>query len=337
MIIPINQPWLDTLAEEIIEPALPIVDPHHHLWDSHGRYLLDDILTDTSCGHNIKATVFCQSEFAYRSAGPASLRPVGETAYMADLADEAVNQGCATEVCAGIIGFADLALGREVEPVLQAHIEAGRGRFRGVRHVAARHEAFNAKIPDQPPAGLLARAEFRRGCAALREKGLVFDAWVYHPQLYDVLDLARALPDLSIVLDHVGGPLGAGPYRGKRDEAFAWWKEAMTALAACPNITVKLGGLGMPIGGFDFHKRGRPPSSQEVADNWRPYLETCIDIFGAGRCMFESNFPVDKISCSYAVLWNAYKRIAAGASAGERASLFMNTAARVYGLRHVVS
>ncbi|NYT22402.1 amidohydrolase [Alcaligenaceae bacterium] len=329
----VSQAWLESHAEEIIEPGLPIVDPHHHLWDSHGGYLLDELLSDTQTGHRIVATVFCQSDYGYRSAGKPAFRPVGETESIASLAREAAGRGgdC-PRVAAGIIGYADLSLGAAAAPVLQAHIEAGQGGFRGVRHIAARHDAFAARVPDQPPPGLLAQEAFREGCRALQEAGLVFDAWVYHPQLYEVADLANALPGLSIVLDHMGGPLGAGPFRGMREQVFPWWREAMATLAACPNVTVKLGGLGMPIGGFDFHKRERPPSSIDIAAQWGPYIETCIELFGPSRCMFESNFPVDRISCSYPVLWNAYKRIAAGASDSEKAALFEGTATAVYRL-----
>jgi len=329
----VSKAWLQSHTEEILEPGLRIVDSHHHLWDQHGVYLLDELLEDTQSGHRIVATVFCQSDYGYRSDGDAAYRPVGETGRIAALARRAdcLGESC-PRVAAGIIGYADLSLGAAIAPVLQAHIEAGDHRFRGVRHIAAQHPAFAAKLPSQPPPGLLGQAMFRDGCRALQDAGLVFDAWVYHPQLYEVVELARALPALAIVLDHVGGPLGAGPCRGMRDEIFPWWRQAMAALAACPNVAVKLGGLGMSIGGFDFHKRERPPSSGEIAAHWGPYIETCIELFGASRCMFESNFPVDRISCSYPVLWNAYKRIAGGASATEKADLFEGVARRVYRL-----
>jgi len=327
-----DETWLAQVAEDVLDPALPIVDPHHHLWEHGRRYLLDDLLADVTDGHRIVATVFCQSGYGYRDQGPDCLRPVGETALMADIADQALRRNAPTRVCAGILGYADLRLGDAVQPVLRAHAEAARGRLRGIRHVAARHEAFSRSVPDQPPAGLLADPAFRRGLAALEAMGLAFEAWVYHPQLPEVIALARAMPDLAIVLNHLGGPLAAGPYRGKRAEAFVEWRNAIGLLAGCPNVTVKLGGLGMPISGFDFHKQPRPPTSPQLADAWRPYVETAIECFGASRCMFESNFPVDKAMFGYRVLWNAYKRLAGAASRADRAALFHQTAARVYRL-----
>ncbi|MBV7483213.1 amidohydrolase [Bordetella sp. BOR01] len=332
MIGSFDEAWLGLVQEDVLDPALPIVDPHHHLWQHGRRYLLDELLADLADGHRVVATVFCQSEYGYLAEGPQALRPVGETALMAGLAEQARRQGVRTQVCAGILGYADLQLGDAVLPVLQAHIEAAAGRFRGVRHVAARHDAFSVRMAYQPAAALLADPMFRKGLAQLQALGLVFEAWVYHPQLAEVLALARAMPGLAIVLNHCGGPLAAGPYRGKRAEVFPVWRDAMRQLAACPNVVVKLGGLGMPIGGFDFHKQPRPPTSQELVDAWRPYMEPCLEDFGASRCMFESNFPVDKAMLGYRVLWNAYKKLAAGTSSADRAGLFHQTAARVYRL-----
>ena len=324
--------WLETLHEEALEPALPIVDPHHHLWDREGGYLLDELLADLGSGHNVVATVFAQCGYAYRSTGPLALRPVGETELVAGVARQAEERGVKARVCAGIVGYADMELGDDVEPVLQAHIDAAGGRFRGIRHISARHEAFNASLLGRPPADLLYRPAFRRGLAQLQAKGLSFDAWLYHTQIDQLVDLARAFPELPIVLNHVGGPLGVGPYRGKGDEVFPAWQAAMQNLAACPNVSVKLGGLAMALCGFDFHLQPVPPSSSQLAAAWKPYLQTSIEIFGARRCMFESNFPVDKAMCSYAVLWNGFKRIAAGASPDEKAWLFKGTADAFYRL-----
>ena len=324
--------WLQTRLEEALEPELAIVDPHHHLWDLAGGYLLDDLLADLATGHNIVATVFLQCGYAYRGTGPVSLRPVGETEFVADIARQAVQRGVKTKVCAGIVGYADLELGDEVDAVLQAHIDAGGGRFRGVRHILARHDDFNASLLGPAPAGLMQRVKFRRGLARLQAMGLSYDAWLFHTQLDELVDLARALPDLPIVLNHAGGPLGIGPYTGQRDEVFSVWHESIKRLAACPNVSIKLGGLGMAIGGFEFHKQALPPSSEQLSAAWGPYMHACIEAFGARRCMFESNFPVDKASCSYGVLWNAYKRIAAGASQSDKASLFEGSASKFYRL-----
>jgi predicted TIM-barrel fold metal-dependent hydrolase len=324
-----NLQWLQTRQEDALEPGLPIVDPHHHLWERDGGYLLDELLADVST-HNVLATVFAQCGYAYRTTGPQALRPVGETERMADIAKEAERRGAKTRVCAGIVGYADLDLGDDVAPVLEAHIEAGDGRFRGIRHISARSDLFNASLLGRPPGDLFYRPGFRRGLKRLHQLGLSFDAWLYHTQIHELTDLARAFPDLPMVLNHVGGPLGIGPYKGKRDEVFGEWHAALKDLSTCPNVTVKLGGLAMAICGFEFHLQPTAPSSQQLAEAWGPYYKACIELFGAKRCMFESNFPVDKAMCSYAVLWNAYKRIAAGASADEKAWLFKETASSVY-------
>ncbi len=324
--------WLAQRVEAALEPALPIIDPHHHLWEREGGYLLDELLTDLNSGHQVQATVFAQCGYAYRTEGPEALRPVGETERITAIANEAVARDVPQQVCAGIVGHADLTLGDAVQDVLQAHIAAAQGRFRGVRHINARHEAFNASLLGRPPAGLLQHAGFRRGLAQLQALGLSFDAWLYHTQIGELADMARSLPGLPIVLNHLGGPLGVGPYRGKRNEVLMAWRAAMAVLANCPNVSVKLGGLAMAIGGFEFHKLTTPPGSEQLANAWAPYLHSAIELFGPQRCMFESNFPVDKAMCSYAVLWNAYKRVAAGASATDKAALFQDTANRVYRL-----
>ena len=337
-ILGLQPTWLKTRREEALEPDLAIVDAHHHLWDRAGGYLLDELLADLgdlddpATGHNVVATVYLQCAYAYRSTGPVSLRPVGETEFVADIARQAEQRGVKTKVCAGIVGYADLELGDAVDAVLQAHIDAGDGRFRGIRHILARHDAFNASLLGPAPVDLMQRVSFRRGLARLQALGLSFDAWLFHTQIDELVDLAQALPGLPIVLNHAGGPLAVGPYTGKRDEVFVVWREAIKRLAACPNVSIKLGGLGMAIGGFEFHKQALPPSSEQLAAAWAPYMHACIESFGAQRCMFESNFPVDKASCSYGVLWNAYKRIAAGASPAEKAWLFKDSACTFYRL-----
>ena len=330
--IAVRDDWLDRTREDILDPALPIVDPHHHLWDRDGeRYLLDDLLRDTGSGHDVRATVFVQCGSMYRPDGPEDLRPLGETEFV-----DAVAAGGAdgsTRACAGIVGMVDLTLGDRVAPLLEAHLAVAGARFRGVRNRTAWHPspAIRSNLISPPP-GPLEDPRFRDGARRLAGHGLPLDVWAYHTQLPLVLALARAVPELTVVLDHLGGPLGVGPFRDRRAEVFAAWRADVLALAGCPNVVVKLGGLAMEVGGFDFHLRDRPPGSVELAAAWRPYVETCVEAFGADRCMFESNFPVDKGMCGYAVLWNAFKRLAAGAGAAERAALFAGTAPRVYRL-----
>jgi L-fuconolactonase len=322
------------MMEEILEPGLPICDPHHHLWDHPGRrYLLDELLADTGSGHDVRATVFVECLSMYRAGGAIALRAVGETEFVNGIAAmSASGRYGSTRVAAGIVSFADLTLGEHAGAVLDAHMAAS-PRFRGIRH-AAGWDASDAvrNSHTNPPPGLLGDARFRRGFAELARRGLTFDAWCYHPQLPEVAALAKAFPDTTIVLDHFGGPLGIGPYRGRRVEVFDWWKGAIRALAGCPNVVVKLGGLVMPLTGFGFHKRAEPPGSPELAEATRDWYLHAIDGFGVERCMFESNFPVDKVSVSYRVLWNSFKRIAAAFSAHEKAALFHDTAVRVYGL-----
>ena len=234
-------------------------------------------------------------------------------------------------MAAAFAGFADLTLGDRAEAVLTALMEAGNGRFRGIRHAAARDDGFViGSSHSRPPAGLYLDATFRQGMACLQRLGLSFDAWVYHPQIAEVMDLAYAFPELPIVLNHVGGPVGIGPYAGRQQEEFPKWERAMRALASCGNVFVKLGALGSKRAGFAWHERSQPPGSEELATAWRPYIDSCIEAFGPTRCMFESNFPVDKVSFSYAVLWNAFKRLAAGYSNQEKAALFHDTACQFY-------
>ncbi len=333
-----NDDWLALQAPEpILDPLLPIIDPHHHLWDRpQHRYLLPELLADTSSGHNISATVFVDCMAFYRAAGLAQLKPVGETEFANGVAAMAASGTYdkvlgPTRACAAIVSHADLTLGAAVEEVLQAQIAAGNGRFRGIRHAGGWDASADIRNSHtNPPPGLYGDASFRAGFAQLAPLGLSFEAWQYHPQLPDVIALAQAFPGTSIILNHVGGPLGVGPYAGKGEATFAVWRADMQALAQCPNVTVKLGGLGMRLGMFEHFSLPVPPSSLQIAEAWRPWIETCIDAFGAHRCMFESNFPVDKISSGYAVLWNAFKRLAEGASADEKAALFSGTAGRVY-------
>ncbi len=329
----LDEKWLTTIQEDILEPDLPICDPHHHLWErADHRYLLPEFLADAGSGHNIKSTVFLECGSAYRTDGPETMRPVGEAEFVSGIADmSASGQYGPTRVAAAFAGFADLTLGARAEAVLTALMEAGNGRFRGVRHAAARDDGFViGSSHSRPPSELYRDATFREGFACLGRLGLTFDAWVYHPQLPDVTDLARAFPEQPIVLNHVGGPIGVGPYAGQRDAEFPIWERGIRDVAACPNVFVKLGALGSKRAGFGWHEQPQPPSSEALASAWRPYIDTCIDAFGPDRCMFESNFPVDKVSFSYAILWNAFKRLATGYSALEKAALFRDMAHRFY-------
>jgi L-fuconolactonase len=334
--LPVRQSWLDRRMEPILEPELTIIDPHHHLWDRPGwRYLLDDLLADINSGHNVVATVFVQARAMYRETGPEEMRPVGETEFVNGIAAMGASgiYGKA-RICAGIVGHADLSLGSRVEQVLAAHICAGGGRFRGIRHITSWDADATVCNPAYtPPPGLMADRRFREGFAALGRLGLSFDAWLYHPQIDEVTDLARSFPDTKIVLNHVGGPLGIGDYRGRGAETFSHWSAALRRLAGCQNVSVKIGGLGMRIGGWGFHEHAEPPSAEILATTWRPYAETCIEAFGSSRSMFESNFPVDKGSYSYPVFWNACKLLVRGASDNEKTDLLARTADRFYRLK----
>ena len=323
--------WLAQTVEVALEPDLPICDPHHHLWDFQGSlYHIDEFLQDSSGGHLVKKTVFVECLQNYLADGPEELRPVGETHLIQTLAAQSDARGDQTRVAAGIVGFADLSLGQAVQPVLEAHMQAS-GRFRGIRHASAwdaSERVHNAHT--KPPAELLRSREFREGFACLGPLGLTFDAWLYFHQLPELTELANAFPGVTIVLDHVAGPLGIGPYGGRREEVFTEWRRGIAELAECNNVVVKLGGLAMTMMGFGWHKRDVPPGSIELAETMAPYFYACIERFGADRCMFESNFPVDKASTSYTVLWNAFKRLSQGYSESERAALFHDTASRVY-------
>ena len=327
-------PWIERTREEAIEPELPIIDPHHHLWyRPNNRYVLDDLLADLA-GQNVRQTVFVECTAMYRAEGPEEFRVVGETEWVNGVAAQSAS-GTFGEVRAatGIVGSADLRLGERVAPVLEAQIAASPARFRGIRHRAAWAEP--GVLPNQPahlPAHLLLDADFRKGFAFLRPYGLSFEAWLYHPQLPELADLARAFPETAIILNHLGGPLGVGPYAGKRDEVFAQWQPDLAAVAACENVVLKVGGIQMVINGFGWHERDKPPTSDELLAANREWYLYAIERFGPARCMFESNFPVDKLSCSYTALWNQFKKLTKDFSAEERAAMFHDTAKRVYRL-----
>ena len=323
------------MPEAILEPDLPICDPHHHLWDfPASRYLLPELLADLTSGHNIESTVFVECGSFYRASGPEPMKYVGETEFVGGQAAMAASGRYGPVLaCEGIVGRADLSQGAGVAEVLEAHVRVGAGRFKGIRHAGAYDPSPEIRRGHTaPPEGLYGLASFREGFARLGELGLSFEAWQYHPQLGEVAALADAFPGVAIVLNHVGGPLGVGPYAGRRDEVFRVWKAGVDELAKRPNVWVKLGGLGMTGCGFGFHRRDPKPGSEELAQAWRPYLEACIAAFGVERGMFESNVPVDGASCDYPTLWNALKRVAAGASADEKARLFKDSARRFYRL-----
>jgi predicted TIM-barrel fold metal-dependent hydrolase len=329
--------WLALTDEPALEASLPIIDPHHHLWDRPGdRYLLDEIVADVRA-HNVRQTVFVECTSMYRADGPDEFKVVGETEFVQGIAAmSASGRYGETRVAAGIVGTVDLRLGDRAAPVLEAQIAASPQRFRGIRHRAA--WADRSVAPTQPadlPEHVLLDPGFRRGYALLRKYGLSFEGWVYHTHIADLTDLARAFPDTLIIFNHLGGPIGVGTYAGRRDEVFAAWKVAVAALAKCPNVVAKVGGIQMVVNGYGWHERKRPPTSDELLDANAKWYNYTIEQFGPRRCMFESNFPVDKLSCSYTVLWNQFKKLTKGFSADERTAMFHDTALRAYRLeRH---
>jgi predicted TIM-barrel fold metal-dependent hydrolase len=331
-----NEKWRSLHREDILEPELPIIDPHHHLWVRAGhRYLIDEFLADVQTGHNIRASVFVDCGSFYRKTGPELMAPVGEVEFANGVAAMAASGAYgSTLVCAGLVSSADISVGAEVARVLDAQIAAGGGRFRGIR-VTTKWDADETLNTGRyiVPRDLMQDIDFRAGFATLAPRGLSFDAMIYHPQIAELADLARAFPDTTIVLNHIGGLLAwTRSYLARKDEAIAQWRASMTKLAKCPNVVVKLGGLGMSYLGLGFDKLDAPASSQQLAAAWGPLYAHCIDAFGPARCMFESNFPPDQASVDYPVIWNAFKRIAAGYSVDEKRALFYGTAARVYRL-----
>jgi predicted TIM-barrel fold metal-dependent hydrolase len=328
---PGSDEWLNQVTEEIIDPDRPIVDPHHHLWQRpDSTYILENLWADTGSGHNVTKTVFLECGASYYQDGPSHLKPIGETVFVEGIAAESRSGGGA--VISAIAARADLRI-PELDEVLDAHEEAGKGLFRGIRHAGARephHEALT--IAGRSPEGLYVSEDFRKGVARLGERGYTYDTWHYHHQNLDFLDLAKAVPGTTMILDHFGTPLGVGPYAGKREEIFAQWKDDMAAIAECPNVVAKIGGLAMPDNGFGWNTRAIPPSSDEFVEVQERYYDHTIKCFGADRCMFESNFPVDRLSLSYQVLWNGLKKIAAQYTEQEQTDMFSGTASRVYKL-----
>ncbi len=323
--IPVRPEWLGLRHEPPLPFEAPIIDAHHHLWDRPGsRYLAPELQKDIAEAGGIAATIYVQCRSFYRTEGPEELRPVGEVEHVARVAAEAAAAG-GPRLCAAIVGGADLRLGDQVAPVLEAMQQAGDGRLRGIRNPLAWHpDPAIRSSPILPPPGLMADRQFRDGVAWLARLGLTLDLWVYQTQLGEVLALASAFPDVSIVLNHLGGRLG--------DAQDASWRAGLHALSRLPNVYLKLGGMGMPVLGYRFHEAPLPPSSAVLAQAWRPTIMACIEMFGPERCMFESNFPVDKGMFGYGAVWNAFKRLTEGFTPAERAALFGGTACRVYGL-----
>lgn len=326
-------------VEEALEPSLPIIDPHHHFWENaggvepflHPRYMLDELFTDLQTGHNVVATVFLQCGAKMRDTGPEHLKPVAETEFVQTLADDAAAQpDNKINVAAGIISTADLCLGNAVDEVLDAHIAASPDRFKGIRFNAFWHNDQQVHSRAVVPEHHLQNPKLKEGAARLVHHGLTFETWLYHTQLEEFVAFAKALPDLTIIINHLGGPVGIGPYKNKADEVFADWSRGIKALSHCPNIYMKLGGINMETNGFDWDELDVPPTSDQIIEKTKHFYLHAIDCFGANRCMFESNFPMEAVA--YPTLWNVFKKIAGDFSASEKASLFHNTAARAYSL-----
>lgn len=336
----VNNAWVGQSAEEAIEPGMPILDAHFHIWDKPPQrpeesYLCEDFQADRRLGHNIVGAVYVECNAYYRADGPVPLRPVNETLFI-NAENERLARAGAAPLCEAIIGHANLSLGRAVGDVLDAHLDASPLRFRGIRHSTVWDELPELRYGFVSiERAQAASAAFRDGAACLAERGLTFDAWVYHPQLHEIRDLARSLPQLAIVVDHLGGPLGVGPYAAAREDSVAAWKRGLAELAACPNVSLKLGGMAMRCMGLGLSSRPGPPSSQEMAALTAPFYHFAIDTFGPDRCMFESNFPVDKEGVAYSALWNSFKLLSKRYTPAERSAMFHGTAARVYSIQGV--
>jgi predicted TIM-barrel fold metal-dependent hydrolase len=330
--LPVREDWLAQGKEAAIEPDLPIVDAHHHFYERPGwNYKADEYLADTASGHNIVASVYMQALTRYRHDGDEALRPVGETEYVRQVADQ--YSASKTKVARGIVSYANLLLGKDVYRVLEAHREAGGGRVKGIRHLVTWDADKSLANPlSAVPQGLLLDKRYREGFAELGKHGMSYDAWLFFPQLPELFDLAKAYPEIPVIIDHSGGVVRIGAYAGRRDEVFTTWRKHIHELSRLPNVSIKLGGLGMRINGFDFEKLPVSPSSKVLADTWRPWIDTCIEAFGPNRAMFEGNFPVDKGSYAYSNCWNAFKTLTKTMSADERHALFFDTANKVYRL-----
>ncbi len=334
---PGTEAWYAQVVEQIIEPERPIIDPHHHLWVGWGNgfhdYLLEDLWGDTESGHKIEKTVFIECGTSYRKTGPDHLKPVGETEFVTDIAAQSAAAAPNKAVVAGIISFADLTSVELLGEVLDAHETAGNGLFRGIRHAGALHpRPVEAFLPGKSVPGLFLDGNFQAGVRFLGRRGYTYESWHYHLQLADFFALAKAAPETAIILDHFGTPLGTQSYLEQRETVFQQWQADIARLSECPNVYAKLGGLAMPDNGFGWHAAAKPATSDELVTAQKRYYLHTIECFGVNRCMFESNFPVDRLSISYPVLWNAFKKMVADFSEDEKHALFYGTAVMVYRL-----
>ena len=334
--------WLALTQESALEPDLPICDPHHHFWDyrlerlPYQRYLLHELADDINCGHNVRSTVFVEARSMYRTTGPEEMRPVGEVEFVQGLAAASASGLYGPgRAAASIVGHANLNLGEAVRPVLEALQAASPNRFRGIRHSVTwdpHPEIENTAAHNRQ--GQLSSDQFRAGARVLASMGLSLEAWLFFSQLTELAAFAKAVPNLTIILNHIGGLLRVGPYANSPhvngDDVMDTWRAGISSVAACPNVNVKLGGIGMPRTGFDWHTRTKPIGSEELATSMVPLMDYCIEQFGPERSMFESNFPVDKVSYSYNILYNAFKLMSKNYSPSERAALFHDTATRIY-------
>jgi len=335
------QGWLDQISEEIIDQDIEIVDPHHHLWPgpprtegakAENRYLLEDLWKDTESGHKISKTVFVECGQGYYESGPDAMKPVGETKFVYEVAEEAKLDKSKAQI-EGIVGHADMMIGSSAREVLEAHVEEGKGRFKGIRHGASWDESEEIRNSHSIPIRhIYLDSKFQQGIEQLDALNLTLDAWNYHKQIKELTELAKCFPNLKIVQNHFGGPLGIGPYKNKREEVFSEWKDSISELAERENVYMKLGGLAMPINGWGWHKRELPATSDELVEKHGKYYLHAINSFGVKRCMFESNFPVDKRSISYPILWNGFKRVVRDYSLEEKEFLFSKAAAEFYSL-----
>jgi predicted TIM-barrel fold metal-dependent hydrolase len=333
---PPNPPWLArVVAEDAIEPDLAIVDTHMHFYDRGpaNHYFIEEYARDLSAsGHNVEATVYVECGSMYRARGPELLKSVGEVEFAVGMAAMAASGKYTTaRVAAGIVANADPLMGEAVVEILDAHAAAANGRLRGVRRRGKwdADPAVRGAVGAERP-GIFCEPAFHRGLREVAKRNLVFEASVFHPQIPDVTAMARAVPEASIVLLHTGSPLGHGSYAGRAAEVHADWLAVMTELATCANVTVKLGGLLMSLANFDFGVAPRPPTSEELLQLWRPYLEPCLELFGAARCMVSSNFPVEKAGVDYGTTWNMFKRLTRSCSNEEKLAILSGTASRIY-------
>ena len=330
--------WLALTEETTLEPDLPICDPHHHFWDlrsariPYQRYLLHELASDVNSGHNVKTTVFIEARSMYRADGPEEMKPVGEIEFVQGLAAASASGAYGpTRAAAAIVGHANLLLGDKVEPILEGLQIASPNRFRGIRHSVTWDSHPDVELTAAHlMEGQLADDGFRAGSRVLARMGMSLEGWLFFPQLQELADFAKAVPDLTIILNHIGGLLRVGPYANRDDEVMTTWRKGIAAVAECPNVYVKLGGIGMPRTGFDWYAREKPIGSEELANDMAPLMEYCIEQFSPERSMFESNFPVDKVSYSYNVMYNAFKRLSSGYSSSERAAMFHDTATKTY-------